>query len=211
MFFGKPRRRALSWQLGLRVARIAASDRCRGRLPHRGRATTRVRQRGAEHGDDRPRQRRQRIAGLAAFLTPSRSGATAICRPSPEPGATQTAVCLPSGGMPDRWQISEYPSSAALRPRTTRAAGTPIRTSSATGKCNAFSWGGERAWLHGPDKPGGRVLCYFEGNDAVIVWTHQRLGQPSHRTSSLSRARAERPRRADPWWRPWHHEIGKAN
>jgi hypothetical protein len=34
-------------------------------------------------------------------------------------------------------------------------------------------WGGERAWLHGPDKPGGRVFCYFDGNDAVIVWTHE--------------------------------------
>ena len=40
------------------------------------------------------------------------------------------------------------------------------------GKCNAFSCGGERPWLHGPDKPGGRVFCYFDGNDAVIVWTH---------------------------------------
>ena len=34
---------------------------------------------------------------------------------------------------------------------------------------------------HGPDKPGGRIFCYFDGNDAVAVWTHKRLGQPTHR------------------------------
>ncbi len=58
------------------------------------------------------------------------------------------------------------------------------------GKCNAFSWGGERPWLHGPDKPGGRVFCYFDGNDAVIVWTHERLGQPTHRDILVRPARA---------------------
>jgi hypothetical protein len=36
-------------------------------------------------------------------------------------------------------------------------------------------------WEHGPGKPGGRVFCYFDGDDAVIVWTHERLGQPTHR------------------------------
>ena len=45
------------------------------------------------------------------------------------------------------------------------------------GRCNAFVWGGELQWLHGRGKPGGRALCYFDGNDAVIVWTHERLGQ----------------------------------
>ena len=71
------------------------------------------------------------------------------------------------------------------------------------GTCNAFSWGGERPWLHGPDKPGGRVFCYFDGNDAVIVWTHERLGQPTHR-DILVTAREGGSDHAGltRWWRP---------
>jgi hypothetical protein len=66
------------------------------------------------------------------------------------------------------------------------------RTPRERGKCNSFSWGGEGPWAHGPGKPGGRRLCYFDGNDAVIVWTRERLGQANHRetgTSSGSPAR----------------------
>jgi hypothetical protein len=81
-----------------------------------------------------------------------------------------------------------------------------------TGQCNALSWGGEREWLHGPDRPGGRAFCFFEGNDAVIVWTHERLGQPTHRDILVS-ARESGSDHADltRWWRPLHHEIGKAD
>ena len=25
------------------------------------------------------------------------------------------------------------------------------------------------------------MFCYFDGNDAVAVWSHNRLGQPTHR------------------------------
>ena len=52
-----------------------------------------------------------------------------------------------------------------------------------SGKCTSLSWGGEGAWSHGPGKPGGRRLCYFDGDDAVIVWTHERPGpaEPSRR------------------------------
>ena len=80
------------------------------------------------------------------------------------------------------------------------------------GKCNAFSWGGEREWLHGPGKPGGRAFCYFDANDAVIVWTHGRLGQPTHR-DILASAREDGSdhARLTHWWRPSHHLIGKAN
>ena len=80
-----------------------------------------------------------------------------------------------------------------------------------SGKCNAFSWGGERQWLHGPDKPGGRVFCYFDGNDAVAVWTHQRLGQPTHRdVLMIAREGGSDHAGLTSWWRPWHHLIGKA-
>jgi hypothetical protein len=45
----------------------------------------------------------------------------------------------------------------------------------------------------------------------VIVWTHLRLGQPSHR-DILATAREGGSDHVDltRWWRPWHHLIGKA-
>ena len=128
-----------------------------------------------------------------------------------EPTAVQTAVCLPSDGMPDRWEISMYPDGAALAAAYESELRRREDVPRGKGTCNAFSWGGERPWLHGPDKPGGRVFCYFDGNDAVIVWTHERLGQPTHR-DILVTAREGGSDHAGltRWWRPRHHEIGKA-
>jgi class 3 adenylate cyclase len=129
----------------------------------------------------------------------------------PEPKALQTAVCLPASGMPDRWEISSYPNGAVLKEAydgQLRARSDIERNS---GKCNAFSWGGERQWLHGPDKPGGHVFCYFDGDDAVAVWTHERLGQPTHRdVLMVAREGGSDHAGLTHWWRPWHHLIGKA-
>jgi class 3 adenylate cyclase len=128
-----------------------------------------------------------------------------------EPSAVQTAVCLPSNGMPDRWEISMYPDggtlAAAYRGELRRRSDL-VRDE---GRCNAFTWGGEREWLHGPGKPGGREFCYFDGNDAVIVWTHERLGQPTHRDIlMIARESGSDHAGLTRWWRPWHHLIGKA-
>ncbi|HEX5076806.1 MAG TPA: adenylate/guanylate cyclase domain-containing protein [Gemmatimonadaceae bacterium] len=129
----------------------------------------------------------------------------------PEPKALQTAVCLPASGMPDRWEISSYPNGAVLKEAydgQLRARSDIERNS---GKCNAFSWGGERQWLHGPDKPGGHVFCYFDGDDAIAVWTHERLGQPTHRdVLMVAREGGSDHAGLTHWWRPWHHLIGKA-
>jgi hypothetical protein len=130
----------------------------------------------------------------------------------PEPTAVETAVCLPPSGTPDRWEISSYPNGAAL---VAAYAGELRRREDIVrgeGKCNAFSWGGERTWLHGPDKPGGRAFCYFDGDDAVIVWTHERLGQPTHRDILvIAREGGSDHARLTHWWRPWHHLVGKAD
>jgi len=129
----------------------------------------------------------------------------------PEPSATQTAVCLPASGAPDRWEISSYSSGAGLNAAYEGELRNRPDTQRNEGKCNAFSWGGERQWLHGPDKPGGRIFCYFDGNDAVAVWTHERLGQPTHRDILLhAREGGSDHAGLTRWWRPWHHLIGKA-
>jgi hypothetical protein len=78
------------------------------------------------------------------------------------------------------------------------------------GRCDGASWGGEGKWFHGPGKPGGRRFCYFEGNVAVIVWTHDKLGQDSH-IDMIGTAREGGSDHATlfTWWRFWHHRIGK--
>jgi class 3 adenylate cyclase len=129
----------------------------------------------------------------------------------PDRGAIETAVCMPSGGMPDRWQISAYPNAAALRAAYDEELARDPRISRESGSCNAFSWGGELDWQHGVGRPGGRSFCYFAGNDAVIVWTHERLRQSNHRdVMMVARARGGDHVGLTRWWRPWHHLIGKA-
>jgi len=76
------------------------------------------------------------------------------------------------------------------------------------------SWGGSGPWVHPgtPPKPGGERFCYFDGDEAVIVWTHKKLGQPTHR-DMLAIAREGGTDHAGlfTWWRFWHHRIGKVS
>jgi class 3 adenylate cyclase len=130
----------------------------------------------------------------------------------PEPNARQTAVCLPQGEGPDRWEISMYGNAATLHAAYNDELRRHSEVKRNTGQCNAFFWGGEYEWLHGPGKPGGRVFCYFDGDDAVIVWTHERLGQPTHRdVLIIARKSGSDHANLTRWWRPWHHRIGKAD
>lgn len=125
-------------------------------------------------------------------------------------GATETAVCRPRGGAPVSWEISAYRNAVALATAYEELVREQelVRNS---GRCNAFSWGGELEWLHGVGRPGGRALCYFDDSDAVIVWTHERRGQPTHRdVLMIARARGGDHAGLTAWWRPWHHRIGNA-
>ena len=131
----------------------------------------------------------------------------------PDIGAVSTAVCLPptgaTGFRPDRWQVSIYPSGPAVH-AAYEAERQRQKLGRNTGKCNSLSWGGEGPWSHGPGKPGGRRLCYFDGDDAVIVWTHQRLGQANHRdVLGIAREGGSDHVRLIGWWTFAHHLIGK--
>lgn len=129
-------------------------------------------------------------------------------------GAVETAVCVQpaSGGRsftPDRWEVSVYPNGAAVR-QAYAAEQTRHDLTSDQGRCNRLTWGGEGAWSHGPGKPGGRRLCYFEGNDAVVLWTHERLKQPTHRdVLAVAREGASDHANLTSWWGYAHHLIGK--
>jgi class 3 adenylate cyclase len=209
MFFGKPRER-LGWKLAAAVVTLAALTAAgvvyltAGDETDAGTAspgtfpvTTEPEALAAE-------------AGLDAIV-PAALWKDCALQTVPEATALQTAVCLPASGMPDRWQISSYPDNAALDAAYDGQLRNRPDVQRDHGKCNAFSWGGERQWLHGPDKPGGRVFCYVDGNDAVAVWTHQRLGQPTHRDIlAIAREGGSDHAGLTGWWRPWHHLIGKA-
>jgi class 3 adenylate cyclase len=217
MFFGKQPGRTLGWKLGAVVALIAAAT-----------AAAVVYLTTNDHGEGSNASPPLTTgAGVpTAPITPPAAAANATLEdlvPAPlwkdcklqtvaEATALETAVCLPPGGTPDRWQISSYPNGSAL----TAAYSAELRRHPIikrdTGKCNAFSWGGERPWLHGPGKPGGRVFCYFDADDAVVVWTHARLGQPNHRDIlTIAREGGSDHASLTRWWRPWHHRIGKAD
>jgi class 3 adenylate cyclase len=209
MFFGKPGR-AFNWKLGSAVVLIAAAT------------AAAVVYLTADNHTERSPASPPLTTAAAPPPTPTNAGLDEIvpaalwrdCRLQtvPEPTAVETAVCLPAGGRPDRWEISIYPNGDTL----TAAYQAQLRRRQDierdSGKCNAFSWGGERPWLHGPGKPGGRVFCYFDSDDAVIVWTHARMDQPNHR-DVLAVGREGGSDHADltRWWRPWHHSIGKAD
>jgi hypothetical protein len=138
-------------------------------------------------------------------------------------GAVQSASCTPPTNAadrklpfyPDRWDVSIFPDQAALD-----SAYSALRRQTDTGQnfgaCNNVTWGGESPWIHGPGKPGGRLFCYFEGNVAVIVWTHNKIGgsPPAAQADHIDMLATAREGGSDHpalfnWWRFWHHKIGK--
>jgi hypothetical protein len=212
MFFGKPGR-TLGWKLGAAVVLIAAGTAAgvvyltTGRSTEAGSAPPP----GATAGPLSPAPVDVANAGLSQ-LVPGQLWKDCRVQTVPEPNADETAVCLPHSGIPDRWEISSYPNGKALDAAYAAEMRHRTAVKPDKGRCNAFFWGGERAWLHGPGKPGGREFCYFDGDDAVIVWTHGRFGQPSHRDVLMkAREGGSDHARLTHWWRPWHHLIGKAN
>jgi class 3 adenylate cyclase len=212
MFFGGQSR--LGWKPFLIVVAVAAATAAAVvylTTANHGEKGSAAKQTTATNGSTTPVQ----SGNLAlADLVPAKLWAGCQVQTVPEPNAVETAVCLPQsdlqGFQPDRWQVSTYPNGKALKAAyESQRSGHDIARDQ--GRCSRFTWGGERAWEHGPDKPGGRLFCYFDGDDAVIVWMHERRGQPSHRDIlAIAREGGSDHARLFLWWRPWHHLIGKA-
>ncbi|HET7854836.1 MAG TPA: adenylate/guanylate cyclase domain-containing protein [Gaiellaceae bacterium] len=204
MFFGRERR-GLSWRVALLVTLIAAATAVGVVYLTAGE--------GAETTGAAPKlpgQAEVRATGLASIVPPA-IWKDCHVQAVPNPRAVETAACVPPNGVPDRWEISRYTSGRTLGAAYRSEFGKRADIQANKGKCNAFVWGGERQWQHGPNKPGGREFCYFDGNDAVIVWSHERLGQPTHRDILvIAREGGSDHAGLTRWWRPWHHLIGKA-
>jgi hypothetical protein len=213
MFFSRPGR--IGWRVGAGVALIAAATAAAvvyvtagggGETSSGARNTS---------GTTPPAAPVTETAPLRDVLALIPAGLAKGCvqQQVPDIGAVATAVCLPpaggSGFRPDCWQLSIFPSQAAVR-AAYDAERKRQRLAPSSGKCNSLSWGGEGPWAHGPGKPGGRRLCYFDGDFAVIVWTHERLGQPNHRdVLGIARESGSDHVRLIGWWSFAHHLIGK--
>jgi class 3 adenylate cyclase len=197
----------LGWGVGLAVALIAATTAVAVVYLTGGNKPDGAAARGGELGSTDATR-----AGVMALM-PSGLARNCVKQPVQNIGAVETAVCVQRSGQagftPDRWEVSIYPSGRAVREAYAAERG---RHDVATewGKCNRLTWGGEGAWSHGPGKPGGRRFCYFDGNDAVIVWIHERLGQPTHRdVLAVAREGGSDHASLTSWWAYAHHLIGK--
>ena len=216
MIFGKPGR--IGWRVGLGVVLIAAATAAAvvylttgnnggtSAGAATGPTTTGTGTTGSPAEHVAP-------AGDVIALIPTALRRGCVRQTVADVGAVATAVCLPPEGAqgfrPDRWQVSIYPSGKAVE-KAFESARKGHKLGRNTGKCNSLSWGGEGSWSHGPGKPGGRRLCYFDGDDAVIVWTHERLGQANHRdVLGIAREGGSDHVRLIGWWAFAHHLIGK--
>jgi adenylate/guanylate cyclase family protein len=208
MFFGRPK--GLGWRVGLGVVLIAAATA--GAVVYLTGRNTGERS-SAATGTEGVSVSEAPLADVMALI-PTTLRKTCVVQPVPDIGAVETAVCVPpttgeTRFSPDRWQVSIYPDGAAMN-ETYAAERRRQGIAPDQGKCSALSWGGEGPWAHGPDKPGGRRLCYFDGDDAVIVWTHGRFEQPSHRDIlGIAREGGSDHARLSAWWEVQHHLIGK--
>jgi class 3 adenylate cyclase len=207
MFFGRPK--GLGWRVGLAVVLIAAATAAAvvyltsGDKGERSSAATESQAATSEAP----------VADVMALI-PTTLREACVVQPVADAGAAETAVCGPpttgeTRFSPDRWQVSIFRDGAAMN-QAYEAERRREEIGLDQGKCSATNWGGEGPWAHGPDKPGGRRLCYFDGNDAVIVWTHGRFGQPSHRDIlGIAREGGSDHARLAAWWAVQHHLIGK--
>ena len=126
-------------------------------------------------------------------------------------GATETVDCKSTGvEFFPTLELSFYNDSAALRAVYDKLKGEQNITQTDFGRCDGIAWDGEAEWKHANGKPGGRRFCKFEGNEAVIYWTHERLGQPSHRDMlGIARTDDLAIDQLSNWYRFWRDKIGK--
>ena len=145
-----------------------------------------------------------------ASVVPDEMWTDCVLSEPPRPRADETAECDPIGRTPDLWEISSYRDGRELTAAYLSELRKHPDIKRDSGACSGTFWGGERQWFHGPGKPGGRLFCYFDVNDAVIVWTHERLNQPSHVDVMITAREggSDHPGLTQ-WWRPVHHLIGK--
>ena len=138
---------------------------------------------------------------------------------TPQEGAVQSAVCRrPANAtafFPDRVDLYIYANGAAQKKAFEAFRASDPKSAALVagqGGCSNVSWNGYGRWRHTDGKPGGQRFCYTDGaNDAIIVWTHDRLGTPSHLDFvGVARLRGRGTESSlFSWWNFWHSRLGK--
>ncbi len=146
--------------------------------------------------------------GLAELVEPTLFK-TCTVDPTPRFGASESAKCgrpsnLPPGRFyPESVDLAVFESSAALKAAYDEQR-QDLGIGRNYGRCTGRAWNGEGDWDHADGKPAGRRFCQQAGNVFVIVWTHDKLGQPTHK-DFLGIARGLDHPRLFNWWDFWHH------
>jgi hypothetical protein len=134
---------------------------------------------------------------------------------APRLGASESATCeqpadQTGGFYPDNLDLYVFDSAAALAAAyDDQRQGLGIGRD--FGRCSGRRWGGEGEWAHGTGAVAGRRFCTFEGNVSVLAWTHEKLGQESHKDFlGIARLGGRDHARLFSWWDFWHHRnVGK--
>jgi hypothetical protein len=157
-------------------------------------------------------------AGDTGFEGLARASFLSQCEKAPtREGASRTITCEPSGSANfEDLELSLYSSSSAMRASYDQLKEEFGITEEEFGRCDGAAWEGEAEWLHNSGKVGGRRFCTFAedtatgGQKAVIIWTHERLGQPSHRDMiGVARHEELASRDLSRFFNFWKEELGK--
>jgi serine/threonine-protein kinase len=151
--------------------------------------------------------------GLAELVEPTLFRSCAVDA-APRFGASESAACsrpsnLPPGRFyPETVDLAVFDNAAALKSAYDEQRQN-LGIGQNYGRCTGRAWSGEGDWVHTDGKPAGRRFCTQAGNVFVIVWTHDKLGQPTHK-DFLGIARGTDHPRLFNWWDFWHHlAVGK--
>jgi hypothetical protein len=151
--------------------------------------------------------------GLAELVEPALFRSCTVDA-TPRFGASDSAACtrpsnLPPGRFyPETVDLAVFDNAAALKSAYDEQRQN-LGIGQNYGRCTGRAWSGEGDWVHTDGKPAGRRFCTQAGNVFVIVWTHDKLGQPTHK-DFLGIARGTDHPRLFNWWDFWHHlAVGK--
>ncbi|MBA3717612.1 MAG: serine/threonine protein kinase [Actinobacteria bacterium] len=152
---------------------------------------------------------------LLDVLVPTEIAKSCTTQKVPASGAVETDICTPPSGaassFPDTLQLSFYPDADAVL-AAYAAEKEKSGVADNMGRCDRTQWKGEGVWRHTDGKTGGHRVCYTDGNgNAVVGWTHEKLGSANH--ANMFAVASEPGRGAQSalfsWWNPIHQVVGK--
>jgi predicted Ser/Thr protein kinase len=145
-------------------------------------------------------------SGLAAVV-PADLWEDCTVEETPPAGVLSKATCTPSDSVPARWEVTLYPhSDAAYNAYKAMFEQAGIDSG---GACNAVTWRGEAIWRRVAGSEGGLRFCYVTRDEAVIVWTRQRVGQRDANILAVARTPATDQPKLFEWWSTWKRDIGR--